>query len=161
MLLLACPRPKQAQRALRATEVLRVIDLNGAQTALASYFQGDTAQRSELFDGVASGASDWLTVAARLRPASDGGASSELDLAVAEALPRAPARVLRLLPTPFSIRDVCGVPFVEQSDSASRAYRRRALAAVAGVQDPSLGTVRDQCLRELREATPITIPPAA
>lgn len=156
VLVLACAPSTMAQRQLRASDVLRVIERDGSPAALKRIFD-DTSQSSILLRGVARGTGGWLAVAAKLRPVSDAGASEELDLAVAEALPRSPAGVLRLLPAPFAVARICGVPFVEQPVAESQSYRRRALAAVVSVRDHRLRSVRDQCLDALRSAKPITV----
>jgi len=51
----------------------------------------------KILDGIASGDQRWIALGPRLQPGTDAGTSEALRIAVAEALPRNPAGVLRLI----------------------------------------------------------------
>ena len=106
--------PLAAQEPVRAAAVLRTIAHDGADSAIARYFLRDSAFGDGVLRGIASGDSAWLRVARLLRPAADAGVSESLGIAVADALPAAPARVLALLGPAFPLETVCALPFIEQ-----------------------------------------------
>jgi hypothetical protein len=107
-------------------------------------------------DRVATGDPRWLDVAKQLRPYTDAGVSEALENALAEALPRNAAGVLRILGTDlskdFTVRRVCSTEtFIEVPRPALQRHLRAALAAVKRVTDPKLIDARDACLSKLSD----------
>jgi hypothetical protein len=138
--------------AIAPIEVLKLIQDHGAHAAAAKLWE--TKEWDQLIAGVASGESEWLAVVDELLPGTDAGSTSELFDAVAWALPKAPAHVLRLVSrNPSDWGFVCSGPpvdFPPPGDSAS--YFRRANEAVAGVTNKELRRVRNECLKQLATA---------
>jgi hypothetical protein len=106
-----------------------------------------------VLDGIANGEVAWIALVPRLAQGTDAGQS--LGVALATALPRAPAAVLHALDPndgpALGPSRVCGAPFAKPTPDFLAAYRPRALAAVQGVRDPRLRNVRDACLAVLRK----------
>jgi hypothetical protein len=121
---------------------------------------GETVRRLQaagqwdvVLDGIANGELAWIAIVPSLAQGTDAGQS--LGVALAKALPAAPAAVLQALDhrdgPALGPSRVCGAPFAEPTPEFLAAYRPRALAAVEGVHDPHLRSVRDACLAALRK----------
>ena len=124
----------------RAEIVLSEIKLRGAD-GVSRRLDSDEDFAKTVIDGIASGDSAWLDVAAQLKPTS-AAAEASLSLALASALPHAPAKVLSLVGDDYSGDEVCGMPFLKADSSEVIAYYDRAMRALAAVKDSSLtGTV--------------------
>jgi hypothetical protein len=138
--------------AIAPGDVLKLIEDHGAHAADAKL--SGTKEWDEMIAGVASGESEWLTVAEKLLPGTDAGSTSELFDAVAWALPKAPVNVLALVSrkrTDWEV--VCSGPpvdFPPPGDSDS--YFKRATDAVAGITNKELQGVRAECLTRLATA---------
>ena len=116
----------------------------------------ETGQSDVILDHMDRGEAGWIALAPQMALNNGGAAITEtLPIALALALPRNPAAVLKTIDPnngrSFSVEDVCGEPFFEPTRSFLRGYKRRALAAVAGVHDPSLRLVRDACAAALKK----------
>jgi hypothetical protein len=116
----------------------------------------ETGQSDVILDHMDRGEAGWIALAPQMAIDNGGAATTEtLPIALALALPRNPTAVLKTIDPnngrSFSVEDVCGEPFFEPTRSFLRRYRRRALAAVAGVHDPSLRLARDACLAALKK----------
>jgi hypothetical protein len=113
------------------------------------------SQWDVVLDGIGKGEVAWIALVPRLAQGTDAGLSETLGVALAKALPRAPAAVLNALDPGdgplLGPSRVCGAPFVEPTPDFLAAYRPRALAAVEGVRDPRLRSIRDACLAALRK----------
>src|SRR5437667_8913995 len=79
--------------------VRQLIKDKGAHAAVHTLF--GTPQWDTLIVGIASGDSSWLQIAEEIWPGSDAGSASELQDAVAWALPHAPVRVLAMTKRSF------------------------------------------------------------
>ena len=112
----------------------------------------DDAFGERVLDGISSGDSIWLEVAVALRPSGTADVDEALPSSLAEALPRAPERVLRILGRMYPATEVCSMPFNEPSDSLLRAYYAEARPALLHVQAPELQTIRTACLASLDAA---------
>lgn len=121
----------------RAEIVLSEIKLRGEQP-VSRRIDTDEAFGRTVMDGIASGDSVWLDVAALLRPPS-AAAEASLDIALASSLTHAPRRVLSLMGDNYPAEDVCGIPFLKADSAEVISYYNNALIA--------LGTVRDSTLR--------------
>jgi hypothetical protein len=138
-------RAHATQPPLHAATVLATIRVEGPARAIDRYFLTDATFGDAVLQGIASGDSSWLRVARELRSASDAGVSESLEIAVADALPHAPAAVLRMLGPDFAPERICGLPFIEQPDAEEAAYYRETLVALATVRSPELLARRDRC----------------
>lgn len=116
----------------------------GGEAYVAKRIDTDQKFGQSVMEGIASGDSLWLEVAKNLTPAS-ASAEASLTIALASALPRAPAKVLPLLAKKYSLEEVCGIPFLEPDSSTIRSYYADASAALGGVQQPALVRGRDAC----------------
>ncbi|HEX4739168.1 MAG TPA: hypothetical protein VH331_16580 [Allosphingosinicella sp.] len=133
--------------------VARMIDARGARHAVQALDRGGEQTRFDaVLDRVAAGDRRWLALVPRLAPGTDAGTAEGLRIAVAEALPKNPRAVLRLVAKTFTVEDVCGFPMIEPTQRETRAYFRAALPAVQAVTDPALRPAKQQCLAELRKA---------
>ncbi len=149
MLLGAAPTYALTPAALQA-EITR----RGAQPVLDEVY-GNEARWAVVRGGIASGARPWLDVAVRLKQEARGPASPEITAAVADALERAPAAVLRVLEPPLDPDNVCSLNTIEDTlgrvyDTALRRVQARA-RAVAAVRERDLAPRRDECVAFLQE----------
>ena len=133
--------------------VARMIDASGARRTVQALDRGGEHSRFDaVLDRIAAGDRRWLALVPRLAPGTDAGTAEGLRIAVAQALPRNPRAVLRLVPKTFPAEDVCGFPMIEPTQSETRSYFRAALPAVQGVTARALRPAKQQCLAELRKA---------
>jgi hypothetical protein len=112
----------------------------------------DFGDFDKVLDGIASGDARWLALVPKLAPGTDGGTAESLPIVVAEALPRNPVGVLRLIKRDTSWLGACGYPMIEPTRREMRAYFRVAIPAVKSVHDPALLAVKRVCLSELLKA---------
>lgn len=161
MLVGGCTSPDVAgQPKLSAIEVLAVIEREGPDSALRQFVVNDSTFGDAVLIGITSGDSAWLEVARLLKPVADAEAREFLGIAVADALPVAPERVLALIGREYPAERVCGLPFIEQPDSEAVSYFRRAWPAVEAVRRPNLAAQRAACLDALGRARPSGVAPA-
>jgi hypothetical protein len=108
-----------------------------------------------VLDRMGSGEAAWIALAPQLAPGTDAGSAEGLGVALAAALPKDPAAVLRAIDPQDGVvlgaHRVCASPFIEPKPEFVAHYRREALAAVSGVREPKLRAVRDACLAVLRK----------
>ena len=97
-----------------------------------------------VLDGISSGDSVWLDVAAQLKPAS-AAAEASLDIALASALPRAPRKVLALIGDEYPAEEVCGIPFLKADSAEVIAYHQQTVQAITAVKDSALAKVVPVC----------------
>jgi hypothetical protein len=133
-----------------AEEVLSEIKLGGAAN-VAKRIDADESFGRSVMNGVETGDSAWLQVAAGITPAS-GAAEASLSIALASALPRAPERVLALLGPKYPVEDVCGIPFLRPDSTLVVSYHDEAVTALGRVRSVPLTPVRDACRLELDSA---------
>jgi len=112
----------------------------------------DFGDYEKVLDGIASGDARWLTLVPKLQPGTDAGTSESLRIAVAEALPRNPAAVLRLIEHNPRWRDVCTYSMIEPTPKETRTYFKAAVPAVKAVKSPRLQRAKLMCLADLAEA---------
>ena len=127
----------------RAEIVLSEMKLSGAG-AVSRRIDTDEAFAQSVLDGIASGDSVWLDVAAQLKPTS-AAAEASLDIALASALPRAPRRVLSLVGDEYEPEAVCGMPFLRADSSQVISYYQQAMQALGSVRDSALTGIADVC----------------
>ena len=107
----------------------------------------------------------YIALVPDLAPGTDAGASEDLGIALAHALPLAPRAVLRATVPgdgPTGVGRVCGIPFIEETAKDLPGYVRATRSAVVRVRTPELQAVKADCLHELAEAAKrlATLPPA-
>jgi hypothetical protein len=130
--------------------VLSEIKVGGAAN-VAKRIDADESFGRSVMNGVETGDSVWLQVAANITPAS-GAAAASLSIALASALPRSPERVLALLGPKYPVGDVCGIPFLKPDSTLVVSYHDETIAALGRVRSISLTPVRDACRLELDSA---------
>jgi hypothetical protein len=130
--------------------VLSEIKLGGAAN-VAKRIDADESFGRSLMNGIETGDSAWLQVAANITPAS-GAAAASLSIALASALPRSPERVLALLGPRYPVEDVCGIPFLKPDSTLVVSYHDETVAALGRVRSVALTPVRDACRLELDSA---------
>ena len=133
-----------------AEVVLSEIKLGGAAN-VAKRIDADESFGRSVMNGIETGDSVWLQVAANIIPAS-GAAAASLSIALASALPRSPERVLALLGPKYPVEDVCGIPFLRPDSTLVVSYHDEAVSALERVRSVSLTPVRDACRLELDSA---------
>jgi hypothetical protein len=106
----------------------------------------------KVLEGVSSGDARWLALVPKLDPGTDAGSAEFLLIAVAEALPKNPAGVLRFTSRLSWFRNACGYPMIEPSNREMRAYFKATIPALKGVHDAALARVKRICLTELLKA---------
>ena len=110
---------------------------------------------AQVYQGIASGNDQWLAVVPLLSTGTDASTSESLMDALAEALPRNAAGLLRIIgdrqTSDFFKEGACMHP-EELSGQAARAYITTAMQAVEAVNDPALQAAKASCLANLRQA---------
>lgn len=134
-----------------ATAVEEKVKAKGAASTVQSLRSNDGEGWSVMLTGIESGDAQWLKIGGELRPATDASASTELDFAVARALPKSPAEVLGLVKTgKFRIADVCTVPYIEPDDpTVVQRHIEASIEALESIQVQNLEDVRDRCLTRM------------
>ena len=137
--------------ARRAVNKLTKQDLNDTKTEFGKF--------DAVLDGVSSGDPQWLMLVTKIYAGTDAGAAESLRIAVAEALPKNPAGVLRLIlrvqPERARLswfRSSCGYPMIEPTDKEMRTYFKAAIPALQAVREPALQRAKKACLTVLMKA---------
>ncbi len=131
-----------------ARQINGEIDSKGAKAALLALGQDD-ARFGKVSDAIATADPVWLTIALRLRPASDADTAETLSRALAQALPNAPERVLAMVGHGYAVDNLCTSPFLEPAPGVAEAYEAKALAALQSVTDPTLKATVDECIKSV------------
>lgn len=142
-----------AATGITPAEVAAMIERDGARATVQALDQGETNNRFyAVLEGVSAGEQAWLDLVPRLGPGTDAGATTGLEIAVAEALARNAAGVLRIAGTSHSVQDICSYPMIEPTPEQTRSYFAAAIPAVEAISDPALQEKKTECLRLLRAA---------
>ena len=120
----------------RAEIILSEIKLRGPGP-VSRRIESDEDFGRAVTEGIASGDSVWLDVAAALQPAS-ASAEASLTIALASALPHSPGTVLALLGNKYRAEDVCGIPFLKADSNEVITYHDAAARALTTVRDTTL-----------------------
>jgi hypothetical protein len=128
-----------------------------AQVADELNRQNDPDPWNSIEEHIATGAPAWLNLAMQLRAYTDGGASLGLENAVAEALPKNPNAVLKMLGTDrvkeFTVQRVCSAEtFIETPESKLRRHLQQSRIVVEHVTDPQLQQAKRACAEVLNAA---------
>lgn len=146
-------------------EVLRIIDSLGAHGAAHFLFaKFDTGAYAgcggAIFDSIGTGDSLWLVVARRLAPAVDACSGEGMAEALQHSLSHAPRLTLRMLETPFGLRALCDLDFVDAPNAKIEKYYQMAVASVRAMPEGVLKRERVQCLDLLQKGhTQLNAPP--
>ena len=127
----------------RAEITLSEIKLRGP-AAVSRRIDTDEAFGQTVMDGIASGDSVWLDVAAELRPAS-ATTEASLTIALASALPRAPREVLSIVGDKYPTEEVCSIPFLKADSGQVIRYYDETAVALGNVRDTTLTNVVQVC----------------
>ncbi len=131
----------------------RLIAAKGAKAAVAQL--NESSEYEDVLDQIGWGKGEWIALAPRLVPGVDASDAEELDIRLADALPRNPTAVLRVLhlnseSVLLRVDHVCSSPFVYRSLASYAAYKRRPIRAVSRVRDPALKARQEKCFARLR-----------
>ena len=137
--------PPKLPYAPTADEVLKQIALRGARPVVWELFDRD-AEWDRLLREISSGDPRWLKVAARLRKASDAGASEELGDAINDAVEKSPELVLEMGYCGETLYDSTAITFDELMAGVNRK-----IEALSKVKRCDLIKKRDRCIKSLRE----------
>lgn len=129
----------------------RQIEEKSARDVVKSLY--GTPNWDRMIEGIASGEKSWLRVAVELAPGTDAGSSSELQDAVAWALPYAPERVIAIAEKVERFRNVCSGPPVDFPSDDAKAYFAAAIDSVQKIVNPALAAAKRRCLAKLRHAS--------
>ena len=127
----------------------------GAKDALSVWW--GTQAWQDIYNGIASGKSEWLQVAALLKPASDAGGSEDLSDAVSEALPKNPEVVLRFVKDgkdfrDFTVEGACFASPRSETKSGALRYIKASERAVKKINAADLKDAKTRCLKSLAES---------
>lgn len=141
----ACPSTRDMSAEIKRT---------GATATLNAAY-ANSQRWSCVLNGIESAAPAWLSIASRLRSASDAGTSSELDAATVAAFEKNPRTVLAIVreesgPNRLSVRTVCD-PAIEPQQGYL-AYFNQTEARVLAIQLPELQAKKQKCLEIVRAA---------
>jgi hypothetical protein len=144
-------------------ELRAAINSEGAHEVLWNgLWAKDSGQVFDAFvEKVALGDVEWLTLAGRLKPVSDAGASEGLDGALSGALLHNPSATLNLSslidsPRQFSIASICSGRFylwAEEPVEKARKWYEDARNAVSNIKLESLAAKRNACLAVIQESS--------
>ncbi len=151
VLALALAVPASAAGGPSAADLLKRIADQGGHKVLWDLWEREK-EFYQVMSDIESGDPSWLKVAAAFKPFSDAGAALSIDYSVAFALPQAPERVLALVGHGFNLEDVCTSPFLEPEPGEAEAYEKKALSALARINDPALKPVAARCAAQVRLA---------
>lgn len=127
----------------------------GAKDALHTWW--GTKAWQDVYDGIASGKTEWLQVAELLRPASDAGASEDLSDALSEALPKNPVGVLRFVKEgkgfeEFTVEEACFASPRSETKSVALRFLKTSELAVKKINAADLKDAKARCLKSLAES---------
>lgn len=110
----------------------------------------------EVIEQIETGDPQWLAVAQALRPGTDAGSAEALMITISQALPNAPANVLRIVNTDahdqrsFNIERVCSASLIEPLSGVQESLLQRSEAALLALRVPELEGKRQACLQHIQ-----------
>jgi hypothetical protein len=127
------------------------IQSKGAREVLARLNSGgqESAAWKDLIDSVSSGDESRIRVAVQLLQASDAANTEALLFALSKAITTNPTPVLESLGPDLTVRQVCIARQIEPTPEEMKAHIEAAKAALAKVDQASLASAKEDCLREL------------
>lgn len=140
--------------ALSASAVAADLNAAGPRATVARLVSGGDWDRT--LEAIAGGRRDWIALVPQLARGVEGEGAEDLGMALAQALPVAPADVLAVVDLQrgrvIGVQRVCGAPFLPDTVPDLPGYIAGARAAVAAVSPLTLGRARAQCLQQLEIA---------
>jgi len=143
---------------MTAAEISAEIDAKGAKAvinrlATANVDAMGRSDWSRTLDQIWNGRLAYIALAPKLAQGADAGPADDLGIALARALPVAPAAVLRVIDRHngpvLGVGRVCGAPFIEPAAKDVSGYLHAARSAVDEVDAPRLQHVKAACLERL------------
>jgi hypothetical protein len=148
---------------LAPASIIEDVKKHGARHVIDQFWREDKyfTDWFQVLSNIEKGKNEWLEVAIFLKPGSDAGMSTDLDFAVARALPTNPVAVLSLVETEehgigkFGLNDVCTCPFIEEDPDVENRYLKAAERALLDMQVPEenkkLDVLRRKCLEQIQK----------
>jgi hypothetical protein len=143
---------------MTAAEISAEIDAKGAKAvinrlATANVDAMGRSDWSRTMDQIWNGRLAYIALAPKLARGADSGPADDLGIALARALPVAPAAVLRVIDRHngpvLGVDRVCGAPFIEPAAKDVSGYLRAARSAIDEVDAPRLQHVKAACVERL------------
>ena len=128
--------------------LLKLINDRGARYVVRDVFW-NWKDWEKLLDVISTGNSKWVKIAVLLRPETDAGKTTGLQVAMAYALPNAPENVLPTIGHGFEFDDVCGFPFIEPEQSFLKDHYEKSMKALEKPLKPELEELRLRCKSEI------------
>lgn len=136
-----------------AFEVDAQIEKSGATLVLARIFES-TDLEAHVYRQISLGSASWLRLAVKLRGQSDASLTTLLNGAVAEALVRAPYRVMPMLELgPFTPATSC-LPFLSEEELPATLLAKvaRLELTMSKISSPRYESIKGQCLALAKES---------
>jgi len=143
---------------MTAAEIGAEIDAKGAKAVInrlstANVVAMGRSDWSRTMDQIWNGRLAYIALAPKLAQGADSGPADDLGIALARALPVAPAAVLRVIDRHngpvLGVGRVCGAPFIDPAAKDASGYLRAVQSAVDEVDAPRLQHVKAACLERL------------
>jgi hypothetical protein len=132
-------------------ELRSAIDRWGADAVVASLWGREAdAGWNRFLDHVAAGEEDWLRLTPLIKPATDGGASMTLRIALSDALQHNAPEVLRLIASGSGDTSICAMIALEPTDEEVAQFYASTIRAVEAVAQSDLQAIKTECLDSLR-----------
>lgn len=134
---------------LTPAQISSDIESHGAKAVVQRLYSGGLF--GQVLDGIAEGQAAWIRLAPDLANGTDAGTSAGLIVALAQALPKNPKAILKVLDggPVISAHTVCGVPFIEPTSKEIANYLKQAIPAVYRVPKSTQLPLREECLDAL------------
>ncbi len=140
---------------LSASQFAADVARSGPKPAVQHLIDGGDWGR--VMGAIRGGSADWIALAPELARGADAARGTELTVALAAALPRAPSEVLAVVDLRrgpvLGVQAVCGAPDGSHAPQAHAAYVADAREAVELLPDvAAVGRAKAVCLKELAQA---------
>lgn len=151
LLAAAAPNPAPAPVGPSPAALAAELASKGARDTVRRLW--DSRQYEDVLARIGNGADAWVALAPKLAPGTDAASAEGLTIALATALPRNPASVLRATDAsdgPTGTKRVCSAPFIEPTAAEIASYTAVAQAALTTVTESDLVSSREACAAALR-----------
>ena len=147
-----------AESNLSASKISAEIDAMGAKAVINRLSHANVnamgqSDWSRTMDEIWNGRPAFIALAPKLAAGADGAPADDLGIALARALPAAPASVLRVIDRRdgaiLGVSRICGAPFIDTPGKAASGYLDSAQSALDDVDTPGLQRVKAACLARL------------
>ena len=146
VLLIAFALPCFAQHVITPKSLIARIDKDGAKEVVKQLNMPNDKEWNWVMDRIEGGSAEWLEVADKLSPGTDGGASEDLEMVVARALVHNPNGVLKMTGETWKLERVCGDYEIEEPAAKARKRKADVRLAMKRVVAPDLQEKRKECL---------------